>query len=200
MDGSQDRTQARRPGGRSARVRAAVLRATLDELVERGVSGLSIAAIAARADVHPTSIYRRWKTAEALALDAALDAAKSNVPIPDRGALRADLLQFLMNLDAHVRSPVGKALLALSGLDRSAADDIREAFWDERFARARVMFARAVERKEIDPDTDTKLALEMAIAPVYLRALVLNAPANEELLARQVDVLLAAIGRLPANR
>lgn len=199
MDGSQDRTQARRPGGRSARVRAAVLRATLDELVEHGVSGLSIAAIAARADVHPTSLYRRWKTVEALALDAALDAAKSNVPIPDKGTLHTDLRQFLTSLDAHVRSPVGKTLLALSGLHRSAAADIRETFWDERFARAGVMFTRAIERREIDPDTDTKLALEIAIAPVYLRALVLDAPADEELLARQIDVLLAAIGHQPAS-
>ena len=42
----------RRPGGRSARVRAAVLQATVDVLAESGLMGLSIGQVAARAGIH----------------------------------------------------------------------------------------------------------------------------------------------------
>ena len=40
-----------RPGGRTAKVRAAVLAATVDELVEHGFSGLNMDAVACRAGV-----------------------------------------------------------------------------------------------------------------------------------------------------
>ncbi|MFC7589155.1 TetR/AcrR family transcriptional regulator [Nonomuraea antimicrobica] len=49
-----------RPGGRTARVRAAVLEATQDELVERGFHELTMDQVAARAGVGKTTVYRRW--------------------------------------------------------------------------------------------------------------------------------------------
>ncbi|MEV3975004.1 helix-turn-helix domain-containing protein [Streptomyces sp. NPDC050698] len=51
-----------RPGGRSARVRKAVLAATAAELSERGFAAMTIEDIAARSGVHKTTIYRRWST------------------------------------------------------------------------------------------------------------------------------------------
>src|SRR6267154_2033770 len=52
---------AQRPGGRSARVRREVLAATLHVLLEEGLDATTIPAIADRAGVHHTSIYRRWE-------------------------------------------------------------------------------------------------------------------------------------------
>lgn len=190
--------KSRRTGGRSARVRSAVLGATQEELAERGVAGLSIAAIAARAGVHPTSIYRRWKTPETLALDAALAAAEANAPIPDTGSLRADLAAFLTMLDAHVRSPLGQTLLALSGLDTPESRDVRELFWKQRFAAAGAIFERAIARGELDRKTNAEAALELAIAPIYLRALILRRPGGAAAIARHVDTTLAALGAAQA--
>jgi hypothetical protein len=50
----------RRTGGRSARVREAVLHATLDALSEHAPGAVTISEIARRAGVHATSIQRRW--------------------------------------------------------------------------------------------------------------------------------------------
>ena len=63
----------RRPGGRSARVRSAVLAATLEVLVETGYDGMTVDAVAARAGVHKTTVYRRWPTKAALVAAAAAD-------------------------------------------------------------------------------------------------------------------------------
>ena len=72
----------RRPGGRSARVRAAVLEATLDQLAESGYDGLSFEAVAVRAGVHKTTLYRRWSDRTALVLDAMLELSSQTVPVP----------------------------------------------------------------------------------------------------------------------
>ena len=182
----------RRPGGRSARVRAAVLKATVDELSEGGVAGLSIGQVAARAGVHPTSIYRQWRTAEALVLDAALAVAETNVPIPDTGSLRGDLTAFLAALDRHLRSPLGRSLLALSGASAPEIAAARERFWNRRLELAKEMFERARTRKEVAADTEAIAAMEFAIAPLYLRAGVMQRSLTRQALASHVDTVIRA--------
>src|SRR5512144_909234 len=85
----------RRPGGRSARVRASVLEAAFAVLRETGSEAFSIADVAARSGVHETSIYRRWGTKSALILEASLHFAQGAIAIPDTGALRTDLIALL---------------------------------------------------------------------------------------------------------
>lgn len=182
----------RRPGGRSARVRAAVHRATIEELTEGGLARLSIGQVATRAGIHPTSIYRQWRTAEALVLDAALAAASLHVPIPDTGSLRDDLTAFLSALDRHVRSPLGRALLALSGSGDPGTAEAREQFWRERLGMAKEIFERARLRKEVAPDTDATTAIEFAIAPLYVRAMVMHRPMTRQAIALQVGTVMRA--------
>ena len=49
-----------RPGGRSARVQAAVHGATSALIAEHGRAAVTVPMIAARAGVTPSTIYRRW--------------------------------------------------------------------------------------------------------------------------------------------
>jgi len=81
----------KRPGGRSARVRAAVRQATLDELVAHGYAGLTIDNVAQRSGVHKTTVYRRWGSPAGLVADALELAAEEAWPLPDTGDLTADL-------------------------------------------------------------------------------------------------------------
>src|SRR5262245_19167911 len=81
---------ARKPrlGGRSARVREAVLAAAFAELDEHGYRGFNIESVARRSGVHKTTIYRRWPTREALlvyALDSRATAIRPCRPL-DRSA------------------------------------------------------------------------------------------------------------------
>ncbi|MBI5320468.1 TetR/AcrR family transcriptional regulator [Bradyrhizobium sp.] len=182
----------RRPGGRSARVRAAVHKATMEELTEGGLAGLSIGQVATRAGIHPTSIYRQWRTTEALVLDAALATSALNVPIPDTGSLRDDLTAFLTALDRHVRSPLGRALLALSGAGDPGIAGARDRFWQERLDLAKDIFERAKVRKEVAQDTDATTAIEFAIAPLYLRAAVMHRPLTRQALVHHVGTVMRA--------
>ncbi|HTU08287.1 MAG TPA: helix-turn-helix domain-containing protein, partial [Trebonia sp.] len=58
-----------RPGGRTARTRAAVLRAAIEELNDSGYSEASVERVAQRAGVAKTTIYRRWGSLDGLLAD-----------------------------------------------------------------------------------------------------------------------------------
>jgi len=63
----------RKPGRpRSAQAHKAILDATLELLAEEGFHGLSIEAVAAKAGVGKTTIYRRWPSKDELVMDAIL--------------------------------------------------------------------------------------------------------------------------------
>ena len=114
-----------RPGGRSARVRAAVLAATLALLSERGYEGTALPDIARRAGVHPTSVYRRWGTKAHVVGEALLEQAHPLTPTPNTGALRGDLQRLLTDGVALVHTPPVRALfeVLLSESSRSLAPD-----------------------------------------------------------------------------
>src|SRR4029453_15197834 len=80
-----------RPGGRTARTRAAVFEAALDELAERGWDQVSVETIAARARVHKTTVYRRWGSKDRLVAEALEAAADSRIQVPDRGDVGQEL-------------------------------------------------------------------------------------------------------------
>ncbi len=186
----------RRPGGRSARVREAVLDATLALVAEVGIEKLSIAAVAARADVHETSVYRRWKTRENLIIDALLNYSEQHLPIPDTGSLRGDLSRFGATLATYLATPMGRALvqaLATAAEDPSIAE-ARASFWQARYELARTMIERAVSRGEIAPSTDARLVLEALVAPLNFRALMAAEP-DPDFAARLSDVLVDGLLR-----
>jgi AcrR family transcriptional regulator len=161
-----------RLGGRSARVRSAVLEQAFEVLIEKGLHAFTIAEVAARARVHETSIYRRWRTPTALALDACLGFADEVLAIPDTGSLRLDLLDLLSRVSKLLRSPRGKALLALGAALDPPSVTARKEYWRSRLATASQVIERAVARGEIPGETDAMEFLEMLIAPLYFRALV----------------------------
>ena len=71
-------------------MRAAAIDATLAELAERGYPALSLESVARRAEIHKTTLYRRWGTRENLVLEAMLDRAGERIAVPDTGSLQAE--------------------------------------------------------------------------------------------------------------
>ena len=62
-----------RPGGRSARVQQSVHQAVRDLEAELGREALTVPAIAARAGVTPSTVYRRWGDLRELLSDVAVE-------------------------------------------------------------------------------------------------------------------------------
>lgn len=188
----------RRPGGRSARVRADAIAATLAELAESGYSALSLEAVARRAGVHKTTLYRRWGTREELVLEAMLERAGERVSVPDTGSLRADLLELARTAAANAATPEVAAMArAVAGQaphdGRLAAANRR--FWDERLALDAVIVERAIARGEVAPGIRPREVIESVIGPIHLRLLLTGEPIDDAFLQAIVDTVTDGIAR-----
>jgi AcrR family transcriptional regulator len=182
----------RRTGGRSARVRDAVLGAALQAMAEHGLGGVTISQIARGAGVHASSIQRRWGTRENVMLDALLTYSKEKLPIPDTGALRGDLVAFGRSIAGYLTTPLGEAVARTM----AATDDdptlgaSRARFWQSRYDAARVIIDRAVDRAEVAADTDPELALELLVAPLHFRKLLTRQTVDDDFVDHLVDALM----------
>jgi AcrR family transcriptional regulator len=185
-----------RPGGRTARVRAAVIAATLAELAEAGYAALSLDSVARRSGVHRATLYRRWGTREDLVLEAMLERAEERISVPDTGSLREDLLQLAHTAAANAATPevaaMARAVAAESPRDgRLAAANRR--FWAERLAIDAVIVERAIERGEVAAGTPPGQVIESVLGPIHLRLLLTGEPVDRRFLDGVVSVVVDGI-------
>jgi AcrR family transcriptional regulator len=185
----------RRPGGRSARIQATVFEATIQLLQEQGYEALSFATIAERTGVHETTLYRRWKTKELLVIDAVANQVAQDIPIPDTGALRSDLIQLLQLLRTFLQSSVGQALIqtGIAARNVPAIGTLYKDYWQRRSTLLRPLFVRAITRGELSPQTDIPLLFETLIGVLYVRLFVLGESLDETLPERIVDLVLSGV-------
>lgn len=187
----------RRPGGRSARVRSAVLTATLELLAEGGFDGVELPEIARRAGVHPTTVYRRWGTKSQLVGEALLERSRPLSPTPDTGSLRGDLERLLLEGAALVRTPPVRALFEV--LLAGSADPSREVvaardrFWAAHLHEARGIVQRAVTRSELPARTDAAALVDLVIGPALLRLVLMGQDLHAADAAAIVDRATAAL-------
>lgn len=168
---------AQRPGGRSARVRSAVLDAVQAELVEHGFDGLTVDGVAARSGVHRTTLYRRWTDVGGMLADVLRAAADDDWSPPDTGSLAGDLAA--LNRQVHealtAQPSVTAAIIGASFRSPQAAGALR-AFWADRHARCAVVVERAAARRELPAGTEPAKVIVAATAPVYHHLVLLGEP------------------------
>jgi len=191
----------RRPGGRSARVGAAVIDATLTLLAEGGFDAVGIDEVATTAGVHKTTVYRRWGTRERLVAEALARRSADEVPVPDSGTLRRDLDLVARSVAANLSDPLGNALA--TAMVGHAADPeiarITDEFWSTRFERMSVVVERGVERGEADPGGDAALVIEVVVAAVWFRCVVARSEVDDDLVAAAVDAAMTLVAPGPAS-
>lgn len=189
---SQAAAVRRRTGGRSAKVLSSVADAVMAELVESGVEEFSIPRVAARAELHTSSIYRRWPNKWELISFAGASLAESMNAIPDCGSLRSDLLRMLEDGAKFVRDPRIRILIALGFSNRNSEEDqrARTSYWQQRLLSHQAIFDRALARGEIAPDADTEEILERTIGALYARAFISRRPITRDFLQRTVNGVL----------
>ena len=175
---------------RGEHVRRSVLVAAFEELAENGVGEATIAGVARRSGVHETTIYRRWVTKEKLFVEAMLSRSAEEIPTPDTGSVRGDLVAVVRAVIAYVTSPAGLAALHVASLTVDDHHHARQAFWTGRIDALRPVVERGIARGELRPETDAGLFLETLIAPLHGRLLLTGETVDERLGERIVDLVL----------
>ena len=173
-------------------MRASALAATIDELAESGYAALTLDAVATRAGVHKTTLYRRWGTREALVLDAMLALAGERIEIADTGSLAGDLMALATTSARTAGSPQGQAVVravVAAGAHDEPLADASHRFWTERLALDGEIVERAIARGEIPAGTDPRTVIEAVLGPIYFRLLVTAEPPEPEFIERIVALV-----------
>ncbi|MFF3495923.1 TetR/AcrR family transcriptional regulator [Streptomyces sp. NPDC002795] len=184
-----------RPGGRTARVRAAVLDAAGDVLAEHGFDRLDLGDIARRADVGKTTVYRRWGSPTGLVADLLDQMAQESLPRTETGTLHGDLTanaRLVHRTLADPRQgPLFRAVIAAAACDPRTASALAR-FYEVRVAEWAPCVEQAVERGELPHGTDPSEVIRAVSAPLYYRLLTTGTPPTEADADRSVRAAVAA--------
>ena len=182
-----------RPGGRSARVRAAVHSALLKLMDTHSWEQLSVPLVAEASGVHQATIYRRWGTMSALLNDVVNEWSATTASLPDTGSLRDDLHIYAAAVATSLRNGNVPLILRAVVMDIHPGERRQPSpALIERERQLQTMLDRAGARGEPVPTLDE--LLELVVAPLYFHALFTE-PLAEADAARLVDRLLAMVSR-----
>ncbi|WP_371129489.1 TetR/AcrR family transcriptional regulator [Streptomyces sp. TLI_105] len=184
-----------RPGGRTAKVRRAVLDATLEALADTGFHALNMDRIAAGAGVGKTTVYRRWGSPVGLVTDLLHDMAEQSLPASDTGTLAGDLRANAELVRATLADPrmgaVFRAVIAAAACDEECARALA-GFYRTRLAEWAPVVAKGTARGEIPAGTDPVELLRAVSAPLYYRFAVTREELDAAVAERAVTAALAA--------
>ncbi|WP_269856804.1 TetR/AcrR family transcriptional regulator [Streptomyces sp. RPT161] len=179
------------------RITSAITEAVLDELAAHGYVRLSMEAVAKRAKVGKSALYRRWPSKQDMVIAVLSEFSVPLADVPDAGSLREDLLATLRAVHDWLTHPrlatILPDLTAEAGRNPALAEAIRTAIGEPRRALGTVTLRRAVERGELPADLDLELALDLLAAPVYWRLHVRHATLEPGYFERLVDHVIRAL-------
>jgi len=180
--GNRDReTVPKSPGRpRSIQSHQAMLKATLELLAEVGFEAMSIDAIATRARVGKTTIYRRYAGKEELVADA-IESIREEMVIPNTGSLWGDLDTLIEHAAQISLTPLGQQTIAMILSSASNNPKFAQIYWKKYLLPRRQAFAtvleRAKERNECQANLDPGLVFD-AMSGIMLYATIFQ-PADE---------------------
>jgi AcrR family transcriptional regulator len=183
---------------------AQLLTTTLEVLGETGYDKFTVDEVVARAHASKTTVYRRWPSkAELVCAAFAYRIRGEHTLPPDRGSLRADLLE-LGEIIARDAEEYGRTIAGiLAAGERSPqlrqllVDDLRSG----RKGQVHGVLHRAVARGEIRPEVISDDLWDLMPAYITFRVLQHNQPVPADTLRALVDeVLIPSLTRPPVPR
>jgi len=164
---------------RSTAADQAIVAATLAEVRKVGYDAMAMDAVASRAGVGKATLYRRWKSKEALVVDA-IGSVMRAVPVPDTGAIETDFQRLLRSAATMYADPATGLLLSglVAAMQRSVpiGAAVRSGFVATWRDAVRVIVRRAIARGELPRQANVELANDLLSGALLHRFLIVGRP------------------------
>ncbi len=188
------RGRGRRPAGE---VRAAILSAAGDLLIDGGMGNFTIDEVARRSGASKMTIYKWWPSKGALALDGYFHRVQDQLAFPDTGDIEVDLRTQLHAFLVLLRDGrVGPVIAELIGQAQSDPD-LKAAFLSGYSAPRRALAVSALDRAQARGQLPAGLDLETVVDQLwgacYHRLLIPDQPLDEQFVNTLVDNLFRGI-------
>lgn len=188
-------TSAQSAGARPRRADA-IFTAAIDLLTAHGYDGVTIEAVAHRAGVNKTTIYRWWSSKDALLAAALTESRVLMFAVPDTGSLRGDLLALAQSITGLLTDPataaIATAALAAAPTHPQIAA-ITRSFFANRMDREQEIFNRAVARGELRAGAGPTAIMDLLAGAIWFRLRLRNEPVEPEYLDHLVELVLSGI-------
>lgn len=180
-------------GSRSARAHRAILLAARQLLRSRGYAATTMEAVAAKAGVGKVTIYRRWPSKGALALDVLLEFQDFG-PAPDTGTTKGDLVAIVRGVNTGLAHPTATAVIPGLATDLARDPALAQAFRD-RFVLPRrrsvaATIERAIHRGDLPASVDEELLIDLLSSPLFYRIFITGHRVEPDLAEKLVDFVL----------
>jgi AcrR family transcriptional regulator len=184
MAGNGSPPEGAAPGRpRSESSRRAVLEATLSLLDTMTIRELTIEAIAYKAGVGKTTIYRWWSSKTAVAVEAFVDVMVPNTPVPHTRSAADDISKHLSLLVRQYSGKLGRIVAELLAEGQSEPEmlaEFRRRFFAGRRVAIREIIKRGIDSGEFDRKLDVEIALDTLYGAIYFRLILGHLPLDPE--------------------
>lgn len=179
---------------------AAILDAAIDEFIDKGYLALSMEAVAARAGVAKTTLYRRWPTMEELAVAAICHLGTGeDEPLPAAGSLRGELLALLDGMRRKWNDPRYGAVMRRAAADATQRPELysqmRDRIVGSKIAAMDALLRRAVDEGVIRKDVDLDWVRQMITSPIMAATFTLKQRVSRGQLEFVLDTVLAGLAQ-----
>lgn len=189
-------TPVRRGRPRDEAIDAAVLDATIEELIARGFAALSIEAVAARAGVAKTSVYRRWANAGDLAIEA-MRTFEADVREPPEGSVRDQLVWLVDVMRRKWNDPRYSAMMRRVTGDGVANPEAyrraRDKLVAPHLAALHGVLQRGVDEGVIRADLDLGWIRQMMTSPITAATLTFKERISRAQVEATIDTVLRGV-------
>ncbi|MGI4879982.1 MAG: TetR/AcrR family transcriptional regulator [Janthinobacterium lividum] len=156
---------------RVERSKGQVLAETYRQLVQSGISGVSIDEVSRVSGVSKTTIYRHWPSRSALLIDAC-SRLGSAPDVPDTGSLRSDVRALLARLSDQLQTGNWSSVYPsiIDAAERDPEINAMQAALHNAFMAPFVaVIERAKARGELRSDRVTTDFIATVVGPLFFR-------------------------------
>jgi AcrR family transcriptional regulator len=191
-----DAAPRRKGRPRDASADERILAAAAQLILTRGFDNMTVDEVAAIAKAGKATVYRRWAGKEDLAFAALEQLYSTQLPIPDTGNVRDDLIEATRTALEFSGSETGRAYMRMTCAE-SLRDGRIGALYTSAFesqeAAAREMFQRGIDRGELRPDFRMDLAVDWFAGLMILYAIIERPVPSPEEAEEMVEFVLQGI-------